>query len=146
MIHGIVERWYPASSLTERPAENVDISWQGGHRRLIVTVYYADSAGEGDWKAAVVIFEDVFAFQFFDENMDLTGILEDDAVVLKKPYPYGGIWPYLEVHASSWIRILAEQDGAWDPSAFRHFVITSRNSHLHVAHRRLSPPTFHSPP
>ncbi len=62
MTYGIVERWYPAPSLTQRPAENFDINWQGGHSRLIVTVWYADSAGEDDWKSAIVIFEDVFAF------------------------------------------------------------------------------------
>jgi hypothetical protein len=146
MTYGIVERWYPASSLTERPAENFDVSWQGGHRRLIVTVWYADNAGEDDWKSAIVIFEDVFAFQVFDESMDSSGVSEDDAVVLKTPYPYGGIWPYLEVRSSEWVKKLAEQHGVWDDSAFRHLVITSRSCHLHVAHRPLSTPTFHSPP
>lgn len=144
MTHWKVERWHPASGLAERPATIFDLSWQGGEQRLITTVSYACDAGEDDTIAsAVVIFEDVFAFQVFDENMELSTVTDDDAALLRLSYPYGGQWPYLEVHGSDWIRQLAEDDGAWSPADFRHFVITTRNMHLHVACRALSQPTYH---
>lgn len=145
MTNGTVERWHPILGLAERPATIFDISWQGGEQRLIATVRYATDAGEDDGVAsAVVIFEDVFAFQVFDENMELSKVTEDDAVLLSMEYPYGGRWPYLEVHASDWIKQLTERDGAWNHGDFRHLVITSRNMHLHVACRPLTAPRYHS--
>ena len=119
--------------------------WQGGEQRLIATVRYATDAGEDDSVAsAVVIFEGVYGFQVLDENMELSGVTDDDAVLLKVKYPYGGRWPYLEVHSSTWIVALTEHDGALDADAFRHLVITTRNMHLHVACRALVQPAYHS--
>ena len=145
MTHGRVERWHPISGLAERPATIFDISWQGGEQRLVATVRYASDAAEDDGIAsAVLTFEDVFAFQVFDENMELSRVTDDDNVVLNIDYPYGGRWPYLEVHASDWIKQLTEHDGAWNSADFRHLVITSRNMHLHVACRLLSKPNYHA--
>lgn len=145
MEYDRVERWYPVPVLRERPATNFDVSWQGSEQRLITTVRYATDAGEDeDVASAVVIFEDVFAFQVLDENMEMSGVIDDDAVLLQVTYPYGGRWPYLEVHGSDWIRQLAKRDGAWNAADFRHLVITSRNMHLHVACHTLSAPNYHS--
>lgn len=145
MMQRVVERWHPVPGLPERPATIFDLSWQGGEQRLVATVRYATNAGEDDSSAsAVLIFEDVFAFQVLDENMELSGVTDEDAVLFAMPYPYGGRWPYLEVHASEWIRQLAEHDRTWSAADFRHLVITSRITHLHVACRALSQPTYHS--
>lgn len=142
MARSIVERWHPIPGLAERPAAIFDLSWQGAAQRLITTVLFATDAGEDD-ASAVVIFENVFAFQVFDENMELSALTDEDATVLGLSYPYGGSWPYLEVHDSEWIRQLAEHHGAWSPGDFRHFIITSRNMHLHVACRALAQPIYH---
>ena len=145
MIFGRVERWHPVLGLAERPATIFDVSWHGAEQRLIASVRYAADAEEDNGVAsAVVIFEDVFAFQVLDENMGMSGGADDDAALLNLAYPYGGRWPYLEVHNSDWIKQLAERDGAWNAADFRHLVITSRNMHLHVACRPLSPPSYHS--
>ncbi len=145
MTFGKVERWHPVPGLAERPATIFDVSWQGGEQRLIASVRYAADAGEDYCVAsAVVIFNDVFAFQVLGENMELSGVADDDAALLSLTYPYGGRWPYLEAHDSSWIKQLAERDGAWNAADFRHLVITSRNMHLHVACRLLSLPSYHS--
>lgn len=134
MTYGSVARWYPVPELAERPASIFDLNWQGGEQRLIATVRYAMNADENEnSSSSVVTFDDVVAFQMLDENMDLTEVTDDDAMLLKLPYPYGGRWPYLQVHASDWIKQLAERDGTWDAADFQHFVITSRNMHLHVA-------------
>ena len=144
MTFGRVERWHPILGLAERPASIFDVSWQGGKQRLIASVRYAADAGEDNGVAsAVVIFNDVFAFQILSENMELSGVADDDAALLNLTYPYGGRWPYLEVHDSDWIKQLAERDGAWNAGDFRHLVITSRNMHLHVASRPLSLPSYH---
>lgn len=144
MAYGIVEQWHPAPNAVERKALILDLSWQGGEKRLIATVWFANKAGIDDENiSAVIIFEDVFAFKVFDENMELSGVTEDDAVVPKSGFPWGGRWPYLEVHASDWIRQLAEHDGAWKASEFRHLVITTESLHLHVACRKLSSPSYH---
>lgn len=144
MTFGRVERWYPVLGLAERPASIFDVSWQGGEQQLIVSVRYAADVGEDSGIAsAVVIFNDVFAFQVLSENMELSGVADDDAALLNLTYPYGGRWPYLEVHDSDWIKQLAERDGAWNAGDFRHLVITSRNMHLHVASRPLSLPSYH---
>lgn len=145
MTHGSVERWYPVVGLAERPATIFDIDWRGGEQRLIATVRYASDADDDDGVAsALIIFEDVFAFQVLDEHMKSSGVEDDDASLLHADYPYGGRWPFLEVHASDWIQHLTERDGAWDAADFRHWVITSRNMHLHVACRALSPPNYHA--
>ncbi|SEJ90095.1 hypothetical protein SAMN05428950_104237 [Sphingomonas sp. OV641] len=144
MTYGIVEQWHPAPALIGRKALIFDLSWQGGEKRLIATVWFTNEAGVGEENAsAVIIFEDVFAFQVLDENMEFSGITEDNAVVPKIGFPWGGRWPYLEVHSSEWIRQLAEHDGAWKASEFRHLVITTESLHLHVACRKLSPPSYH---
>jgi hypothetical protein len=76
----------------------------------------------------------------FEENMDV--IREaDDFVPLETPYPYGGSWPYLEVLQSTWVEKLTHEDGGWTPAHFRHFVLTSRNGHLHIACLRTCEPT-----
>ena len=144
MTYGIVEQWHPVPDSVGRKASIFDISWQGGEQRLMATVWFTNKAGvdEGD-SSVVIIFEDVFAFQVFDENMDLSAVTEDDAVIPKVSFPRGGRWPYLEVHASDWIRQLAEHHGAWEASEFRHLVITTENLHLHVACRKLTPPSYH---
>lgn len=145
MTFGRVERWHPVLGLAERPVSIFDINWQGSEQRLIASVHYAVDAGEDNSVAsAVLIFDDVFAFQILDENMELMGAADDDAAILSSTYPCGDRWPYLEVHDSEWIKQLAECDGAWSAADFRHLVITSRNMHMHVACRPLSPPSYHS--
>ena len=145
MTHSRVQRWHPIIGLAERPATIFDISWQGGEQRLIATVRYASDAEVDDGVAsAVVIFEDVFAFQVLDENMNWSGVEDGDALLSNVGYPYGGCWPFLEFHASDWIEQLTKRDGVWDTADFRHLVITSRNMHLHVACRALSPPHYYS--
>ncbi len=136
MTYGSVDRWHPVPELAERPASIFDLNWQGGEQRLIATVRYAMNAEENESSSSsVVIFDDVVAFQMLDENMDVTKVTDDDAALLKVHDPYGGRWPYLQVRASDWIKQLAARDGTWDAADFQHFVITSRNMHLHVACR-----------
>jgi hypothetical protein len=134
-------RWYPAEGLPDRPAELVDLNWQGGQLRLIATVYYATSRDEED-ASVVLVFEGALAFAMFEENMD---VITRAAPVpqLAEPYPYGGTWPYVEVLQSPWIEELAYQHGVWEVDQLRHFVITSRNMHLHVGCLRNSAQTCH---
>ena len=96
MKHSRVERWHPIIGLAERPATIFDISWQGGEQRLIATVRYASDAEVDDGVAsAVVIFEDVFAFQVLDENMNWSGVEDVDALLSNVGYPYGGAGHFL---------------------------------------------------
>lgn len=132
-------KWVPDPNLPERPATLIDLNWQAGNQRLIATVTYATNRHEEE-ASAVVIFEDVFAFAGFEENMDI--IRNDtDWVPLAAPYPYGGSWPYIEMLGSSWLAELVQQHGAWTVEDLRHFVITSRNMHLHIASMQTCDPT-----
>lgn len=140
MTYGTVEQWHPGLGAINRPASIFDLSWQGGQQRLIVTVWYKDDEGD---ESAVLIFEDVFAFKVFDEDMELSGVTDDDAVIPKAGFFWGGRWPFLEVYSSEWIKRLTERHGGWKASEFRHLVITTENMHLHVACRKLSPVTYH---
>ena len=140
-----VVRWVPASGIMERPAELVDFNWQAGQLRLIATVHYARNRDEiEDLGTAVLIFEEVFALRLFDENMDYSDVLSSAPAQLPSGYPYGGRWPFLEVHSSSWIGRLTKQDGVWSEDAFRHLVVTTRNMHLHVACQRGTEPIYHA--
>lgn len=138
----VVERWTPSSELRERPAESFDLSWQGGQQRLVLNLHYAADAGEDDEANALIVFHDVFAFQVFDEDMDGSVALKAAVAELTVQYSYGGRWPFLEVKASSWVDLLVKQHGSWTAGDFRHFIVTSRNMHLHVACRNLASPAY----
>lgn len=139
MTEATLLKWVPDPDLPERPAELIDVDWQAGHQRLMATVSYATNRNEED-ASAILIFEGVFSFAVFEENMDVLRTA-NDFVPLSEPYPYGGSWPYIEVLQSTWVETLTRGDGAWTSDHFRHFVITSRNIHLHVACLRTSEPT-----
>lgn len=136
MTHARLLKWVPDPNLPERPADIIDLNWQARYQRLIATVSYGTSLNEED-ASAILIFGGVFTFVMFEENMDLIRT-NADYVPLAKAYPYGGSWPYLEVLQSSWLADLVQQHGAWTADHFRHFVITSRNMHLHIACLRTS--------
>lgn len=144
MLEGTVKRWHPPQDLAERPVSLFDLTWQGSKMRLLATVEFATDAGEGETGSdAILVFENVFAFQVFEESMELTRLTGNDAALLRQPYPYGGVWPFFEIHDSQWIDQLVECDGGWNASSFRHFIISARNMHVHVATMASTEPTFY---
>ncbi|MEM7690282.1 MAG: hypothetical protein AAF291_14780 [Pseudomonadota bacterium] len=142
MIKNTVERWEPQTGLGERPASIFDTTWQGGQQRLLVNLMFATEAGENDGASALIIFHDVFAHQICDEDMDISGLLDSPAAELARSYPYGGRWPFLLVKSSTWVAQLVEQHGGWTAADFRHFIVTSRNMHLHVVCQNFDEPLY----
>ena len=134
-------RWTPTESLPERPAEVVDLGWQGRELRVLATVYYATSRDE-EGASAVLIFEGTLSFAVFEENMDFI-IGAAELPQLAEPYPYGGTWPFVEMLQSSWLQDLADQHCGWKADDLRHFIVSTRNMRLHVACLRTSGPFCH---